>query len=121
MERRKFIAGIPALAVLNSLQAAEKQTESVSDFERFSNYFYQIRKPIFDAWCKGELINTLNVNELPRKDRMKFAALEVIARIFYLLYQTDNEGAFLTPEILEALEKSLLPGHQDSFNWAKGD
>ena len=121
MERRKFIVGIPALAVLTTIQAAEKHIETRSDFERFSNYFYQIRKPIFDAWCKGELIKTLDRSELPRKERMKFAALEVIARIFYPLCQTDKEGSFLTPEILKALEKSLSPGFADSFNWDKGE
>jgi len=121
MDRRKFIAGIPALAVLSSIDTVEKRVETKTDFDRFSQYFYQIRKPIFDAWCKGELIKALDRSELPRKDRMKYASLEVIARIFYPLCQTDKEGTFLTPEILTALEKSLLPGHPDSFNWEKGD
>ena len=121
MERRKFIIGIPALAVLNSIQPLEASVQNSSDFDRFSDYFHQIREPVFGAWCKGELIKTLDRSELPRKDRMKFAALEVVARIFYPLCQIDKEGAFLTSEILAALEKSLQPGHADSFNWNKGD
>jgi len=121
MERRKFISGIPALAVLNSIPSLGHTEENKSEYERFMGYFLQIQKPVFDAWAREKLVSTLDRIELPGKNRNQFSALESIARNFYATCQIDKEGKFLNSEILNAFERSLKPGHPDSFNWDKGD
>lgn len=121
MERRQFIAGIPALAAINSIQSVPQQIDSKNDFDRFSGYLNQIQKPVFEAWAERRLVASLDRAEFPRKPRNQFAALEAIARNFYSICQVDRKGLFLQPEIISALESSIMPGHADSFNWDKGE
>jgi hypothetical protein len=121
MERRKFIAGIPALATVGTLISGQEHSQKGSEFSRYSDCLEQIYQPVFRAWTEGRLVKTLDRAEFPRKQRNAFLALEAVARNFYCLCQVDKAGRFLTPEILRALENSLKPGQEDSFNWDKGE
>jgi len=120
MERRNFIQSLPVLSA--ALQTdGFGAVKSNSGFENQTNWLHTIIQPILNAWSEGKLVETMDRAEFPRKDRLRFAALEAIARTFYPLCLTDPKGSFLTEKLGSTFENSLKQGHPDSFNWDRGE
>jgi len=121
MERREFLGTLPILSVPGQIFSSPREVSSGSSFKNQEIWFRQIVNPLLDAWKSGGLVAKLESGDFGRKDRLKFAALESVARIFYPLCQAYPDGKFLDQGILDALGRSLQPNHADSFNWDKGE
>jgi hypothetical protein len=123
MDRRPFLKSIPILGLnpMGSLQVQATQTVPLG-FAGQLQLLENLSRPIWSAWKAGNLIQALDRPEFPRKDRLRYAVLEAVARLFYGQIQACPDAAFMDQGWLDALQNSLSrPSHSDAFNWDKGE
>jgi hypothetical protein len=119
VERRSFLSLAPALGSLGWLKS--QPYSAFSTREKWTKTLDFICEPVLQAFENGRLVKTLDRPELPRKDRLKFASLEAMARILYPLVQIKKDKNLWTENLKLAFENALKEGHPDSFNWNNGD
>jgi hypothetical protein len=125
MERRQFISILPSISSFtnwNELPGESSIFHKGSNGQKaWQNLFESIADPVLGFFEEGKLVQMLDRPEFPRKDRLKYASLEAIARIFYPLSSIKKEKTFESQAFTQAFENALSQGHPDSFNWNQGD
>jgi hypothetical protein len=124
MERRPFLKSIPFLGLSSLGGAAPQKTNFSPDLNHAAQLelLENLARPVWSAWENGKLLQAMDRPGFPRKDRLKFSALEAVARLFYGQIQACPGGAFMDQGWLDALQKSLTEtNHPDAFNWDKGE